>query len=263
MPTMGYPLDAFLLVDNNVVVSLYEFYCDAYKHRPFPEMIQLACHEVSAVFDKLRLFALGNKIFTTDCVQGEFLPERGTLSTYPGFVRKNCESLKAHLRGEIEAVRANLEEIHKLRAMRQAPSKFGIELKNLSDPDLSLVILALEMATRTNRRVYILTDEVDLRDFVSWMKSKPEVKAMCACPHQIDALHSMSYLDSAHRHCAFPTEQIYEMLSFLLLSQRERGGTLLDSTKGKMITYSLQSIYKAVRDSSAEKKRNAMGGAAV
>ena len=86
--TMGYPLEAFLVIDNNAIVSLCEFYCDSFKGRSFPEIIQLTCNEVSVVFDTLRRFALGNKVYTTDCVLAEFKPEFGVIRNYAGFSQR-------------------------------------------------------------------------------------------------------------------------------------------------------------------------------
>lgn len=259
MPNMGYPLDAYLVIDNNAVVGLCEFFCDTYKNLPFEKMVQSACQDVTTVFDKLRKYALGNKIFTTGCVQEEFKPERSVISSYPGFIQKYCERLKAHIHHEIEAVEVNMAFIARLRGMANAPTRFGSGLCRLSDQDLSLVILSLGIAGKFNQRVYILTDEEDLRSFVSWMRSRPEVKIMCDCPQNIQALHSLIYLDSAHRHCSFPTDMIFQLFSFLMLGQSSRN-LLFGTTKGEMITNTLRVIYDAINASKDAKQQHAQGG---
>ncbi|MGE5221436.1 MAG: hypothetical protein ACM3PY_03305 [Omnitrophica WOR_2 bacterium] len=258
MPNMGYPLDAYLVIDNNAVVALCEFFCDAYKSLPFEKMVQSACQEVTKVFDKLRKYALGNKIFTTGCVQQEFKPERGVISGYPGYIQKHCERLKAHVYHEIEVLEVNMSYIAKLRGMASTPKRFGSGLCRLSDQDLSLVLLALGITAKFNQRVYILTDEEDLRSFVSWMKFRSEIKTICAYPQNIEALHSLIYLDSAHRNCTFPTDMIYKLFSYLLMGQAGRN-MLFGTTKGEMITYTLRVIYDSIGASSEAKQQHVQG----
>ena len=43
MPGTGYPLEAYLIIDNNAIVALCEFYCDMHKHLPFPDMVNGVC----------------------------------------------------------------------------------------------------------------------------------------------------------------------------------------------------------------------------
>lgn len=259
MPVTGYPLDAYLVIDNNALVSLCEYFCETNKHLPFEEMVRSVCQEVTGVLDKLRGYAVGNKLFTTGCVQQEFKPECGAIADYPGYAPKHCESLKAHIHREIEILDINMSFIARLRSMGSAPSRFGAGLCRLSDQDLSLVVLALGLAGKFNRRVYILTDEEDLRSFVSWMRARPEVKAICANPLQVEAIHSLTYLDNVHRCCAFTTLFIFQLLAFQLMRHLRR--TMLQgTTKGEMITQTFQEMSDAVRASGKIKLVRAQGG---
>ncbi len=259
MPNIGYPLDAYLVIDNNALVSLCEFFCDANKHLPFEEMVHSTCQEVTAVFDKLRRYAVGNKLFTTGCVQQEFKPERGAISVYPGYAPKHCEHLKAHIRHEIEVLDVNMSSIAKLRGMGNAPTRFGPGLCRLSDQDLSLVVLALGIAGKFNQRVYILTDEEDLRSFVSWMRSRPEAKMICANPLKVEAIHSLAYLDNVHRCCAFTTIFIWQLLAFQSVRQISRK-ILQGTMKGEMISKTYQDLNDAIRASGKIKLQHAQGG---
>jgi hypothetical protein len=258
MPGTGYPLDAYLIIDNNAIVALCEFYCDMHKHLPFPDMVNGVCQEISNVITALRHFALGEKIFTTKCVQAEFKPERGVIASYNGFDQAQCNGLKSHIHNEIEALDVNMGIIPTLRSMQHAPSKFGSNLSRLSDEDLSLVILALGIANHRNERVYILTDEEDLRSFISWMKSRPEVMKICAHPRRVEGLHSMSYINSAHLQCSFSTEYIYRLFSYLSLNQMNR--TMLQgTTKGGLISNTYQRVYEEISASGRIKQRALRG----
>ena len=253
MPGSGYPLEAYLIIDNNVIVALCEFYCDMHKHLPFPDMVNAVCQEISNVITALRRFALGENIFTTKCVQAEFKPEYGVISGYNGFDQNHCNGLKSHVGGEIEALDVNMGAISKLRSMEHAPSRFGDGLSRISNEDLSLVILALGIANKFDERVYILTDEEDLRSFVSWMRCRPEAKQICAHPYQVEGLHSMSYINSAHLQCSFSTEFIYRLFGYLSLNQLNR--TMLRGTKkGELITTTYRKVYEEISASTAIKQ---------
>jgi len=258
MTDSSLPLDAYIIIDNNAVVGLCDFYCDRHQELPFPDMVQATCQEIASAFEGLRRFALDGKIFTTPCVHEEFKPEYSDLSARPDFDKKHCEALKTVVKTQIESLDINMAAIQKLRKMSHSPNKFGAELSRLSDPDLSLVILALGIIKEKNQRVYILTDEEDLRSFISWAKSRPKVKEMCPNSHQLEGLHSMIYMDNAHRHCAFTTVQIYEMLVHYQQSQLKRMA-LAGTTKFEMIEITYRQIKEAIRISGQIKKDNLAG----
>jgi len=84
------------------------------------------------------------------------------------------------------------------------------------------------------------------------MKSKKEIKEICANPHEVEALHSMTYLDSVHRNCAITSQRMNAMFGFQSLKQMNRtmlGGT----TKGEMITNTYRQIYQSIMESNAIK----------
>jgi hypothetical protein len=258
MTDSGLPLDAYLVVDNNAVVGLSEFYCDAHKELAFEAMIEASCQDIAKAFNALRRFAIGEKVFSTKCVCNEFKPEKSSIAERRDYDKKHCENLKANVNAEVEAVDVNMKAIEKLRCMCSTPKKFGEKLSRLSEEDLSLVILALGIINETNCRVYILTDEEDLRSYISWLKHKPEAKGICTNVHLLEGLHSMIYFDSAHRQCAFTTVQIYEMFVHHQQQQLKRM-VLAGTTKLEMIEYTYEEIKQAIRESGEIKKRNMAG----
>ena len=252
MPYSSYPLDAFLIIDNSALVNLCEYYFDTHIDLPFEDMVQAACLEISDCFAILRGFSFDGKIHTTPWVLDEFKPEHGELSEYSGFEYKLCEPLKIKIRDELEQSDINMRAVERLRTLRLAHPRFGDELSRLSNPDLSLVILAMEIAGKTNQRVYILTDDEDLRYFVTFLKHQPDVSSMCSHPDVLNGMHSFIYWDLIHRNCAITTDQIQSMLVFLSITHATR--SLLSGTmKGELVSETLKSIYYSVQESKAIK----------
>ncbi len=260
MTDLSLPLDAYVVIDNNAIVGLCDFHCDRHKELPFQDMIKNACTDIASAFDGLRRFALDDRIFTTACVHEEFKPENSDLSKRRDYDKIHCEALKTAVKGQVEPLDINMEAIQRLRKMSGAPKKLGDELSRLSDPDLSLVILALGIINEKKKRVYVLTDEEDLRLFISWAKTKPEIKEICPSSQLLEGLHSMIYMDSAHRHCAFATVQIYEMFAHYQQSQLKRMA-LAGTTKFGMIEVTYQQIKEAIRASGKIKQENLAGAA--
>lgn len=260
MQNTGYPLDAYVIVDNNAIASISECCCSTYQAKDFCDAVPLACKDIGEIFTSIRRFALGQKVFTTPCIRDEFKPEKGDLSKHQGFQLCHCENLKAHVLSQVEVLDVNMKAIDRIRGMSQTPKGWGQNLSGISDPDLSLFLLALGMVNKLDQRVYILTDEEKLRGFTSWGKTRPEVKEICAHSEKVEALHSLVYLDSVHRKCAISTDQIFQMFGFRTNQQMARtflGGT----TMGEMITETYRGIYQMIIASSNIKRD--MAGAAL
>jgi len=257
MSNAGYPLDAYVIIDNNAIVGICEFCCSKYRDQLFPDVIKPACENIEAIFNAIRRFSIANKVFTTPYIYAEFKPEKGELANHRGFAQSDCEKIKKEVLNQIEVVEANMKDIKRIRGMAQTPRGWGENLSGISDPDLSLFLLALGIANDLNQRVYILTDEEKLRGFTSWSRTRPEVKEICKHPDKIEALHSMVYLDSVHRKCAITTDQITQMFGYRTYQQLTRkmiGGT----TIGEMITITYGEIYQMINESSRIKQEKAM-----
>ena len=260
MQNTGYPLEAYVVFDNNAIVGICEFCCSIYKARPFSEAVTAACNDIEEILNAVRRFAIQNKVYTTPCILEEFKPENGELANHRGFQKCHCDLLKDHIRNQFECLDINMKAITRMRQMAQTPRRFGENLSGLSDQDLSLLILALGIADKVNERVYILSDEEKLRSFTSWSRTRPEIKEVCAHPEKVDALHSMAYLDSVHRHCAITTDQIYKMFGYRSLQQMTRT-MLAGTTMGEMITETYGGIYQMINESSIIKRE--IAGAVV
>lgn len=257
----GYPLEAVLIIDNNVLVSLCEFYCDENKSLNFNKLVAKTCEDISSDFYILKRFAHNELIYTTPLVHDEFKPERGIIATFPGYSEEQCCYLKEHVKGEVEVLDIKSGSIDILRNFEHTPRRFGENLTRISNPDLSLAILALGLARKINSRVYVLTDEEDLRFFISWMRTRPEAKRLCPNVHLIESLHSIAYFDSVHRECFFTTEYILQRQNHLLIRHLSRE-MLKGTSKGQMIAQTMKSQYDSIQKS-GEFKRQRAGGIEV
>ena len=85
---------------------------------------------------------------------------------------------------------------------------------------------------------------------------------MCGCPNQVEAIHSLIYMDSAHRYCTFPTDYIFGIFSYLSMNQMSRA-MLFGTKKGEMITQTYREIYDAINASKEAKRQHALGGASL
>jgi hypothetical protein len=253
MPNSGFPLDAYVIFDNNAIVGICEFCCSTYKDKPFYEAVTVACHDIEKILNAIRRFSIQNKVYTTPCILEEFKPENGELANHRGFQNCHCDLLKTHIRNQFECLDINMKSIDQIRQMAHTPRRFGENLSGLSDQDLSLFILALGIAGKLNERVYILSDEEKLRGFTSWSKTRPEIRKVCVHPEKVEALHSMVYLDSVHRHCAITTDQIYKMFGYRSLQQMTRT-MLAGTTMGEMVTETYGGIYQMINESSIIKR---------
>ena len=245
----GYPMDSFVIIDNNVIVSICDFCFNAYKSKNFSEVIQDACNDMEEIFNAIKRFSMNQQIYTTPCVMDEFKPENGSLSKHSGFKQLHCEALKRFILSQIECLEVNLGRIQRLRRMNQSPGRLGENLSRLSDQDLSLAILALGIAHKFNNLVYVLIDDEDLRYFISWMRSKSEIKEICDHPDKIEALHSLTYLDTVHRNCGISSQKMNEIFGFQTVKQLGRQ-MLNGTTKGEMISSTYDSLYQAMIKSS-------------
>jgi hypothetical protein len=258
MPNPGFPLDAYIVIDTNAIVGISEYCCSKYTGLVISELIENTSIEIDQMFSAIKRFAIKNRVFTTDCVLEEYKPENGYLKSYEGLQKCHCDHLKGKIQDHIEALKINMNSINLIRQMDKKPSRFGENLSGLSDPDLSLLVLALGIAKNFNERVYIISDEEKLRAFTSWSKSKSEIKELCPCSEKIEALHSMVYLDSVHRHCAITSQQINEIYNFYTLQQLKRK-FLNQTTMGEMITDTYERIYHLINESSKIKLSMARG----
>lgn len=161
-------LRASLVVDNNLLVNLSEFFCErraqGIRARAFCEKYQAWILEIISTVQQ---FTPNGCIYCTQCVADEFNPHAGRLNNQiaNGLGHNDREQLGSYVRSLLQCVKSKQVVVDMLKTLPQAPRRL-IGPGGLSDQDLSLLGLALDLAADNRQfvdgspRVYILTSDL-------------------------------------------------------------------------------------------------------
>jgi hypothetical protein len=247
MPASGPSLQSFLVVDNSLLVMLCEYFC---KHRAArlsgARLIQAVRTWIAEQLDILKQFAPDGCVHCTDLVAAEFNPRAGCLSRMRGITPSNCRTLEHHVHALLNCRPVATEDVVKLRGLPAAPRRL-VGSTGLSDSDLSLVVLALQLAANGGP-VYILTNDQDLLSFIAWVRPKPEVRTLWGNPFLVEGLQSLTYLELIHRDCRITTEEMADLLKFAMIEHYART-ELAGTNKGTWIMQQFLEIQDAIRES--------------
>lgn len=249
MAGSGISLQAYLVIDNCVLVMLHEYFCERQGRRhPPARLIPAIAQWMSGQLDLLQQFALDGQVYCTDCVADEFYPGAGRLSQVRGIGPRECRALAGDICALLHQASVGSHEIGFLRNLPAAPRKL-VGPSGLSDNDLSLVALGLQLTTHGNP-VYVLTNDQDLLSFVSWLRSKPEARQRWGNVGSLQGLQSLTYFELIHRDCKIQTEQMEDLLNFHMIEHFNRA-ELAGTTKGNSILLQLiearNSLTQSVR----------------
>jgi hypothetical protein len=240
MSTSGVSLQAYLVVDNCVLVMLQEYCCERHMRRlPAAKLIPTICQWIADQLDTLKQFTPDNRVHCTDCVAGEFNPRAGRLSQLHGVGHREYTTLTNHVCSLLHQTTVDPRNVAHLRNLPAAPRKL-VGPTGLSDRDLSLVVLALQL-TAHGEPVYVLTNDQDLLSFITWLRPKPEVRNQWRDVRLLQGLQSLTYLELIHRDCRIHTEQMKDLLLFAL-SEHYAREDMAGTEKGRYIFRQLLEI---------------------
>ncbi len=247
MPTSRIPLQAHLVVDNCVLVMLNEYFCERQAMRLGPaRLIPSLTQWMTDQLDILKQFTPDGLVHCTDCVAGEFHPGAGRLSRVRGIGRPECRALANSVCSNLRQTGVGMHEVAFLRGLPAAPRKL-VGAGGLSDNDLSLVILGLQL-TAHNCPVYVLTNDQDLLSFITWLRSKPEVRNQWGNARLLQGLQSLTYLELIHRDCGIQTEQMEGLINFYMIEHYNRKD-LAGTVKGNSIFLQLINVHNSLTES--------------
>lgn len=228
MAMPGVTLQAYLVVDNCMLVMLQDYFCDRYAARlGAGKLIPALVDWFADQFNTLRQFTPDALLHCTDCVAGEFRPGAGRLSQVRGVGPHDCKALTRKVCDLLHQTSVAPAEISALRGLPAAPRKL-VGVGGLSDSDLSLVVLALGLVA-DGSRVYVLTNDQDLLSFISWLRSQREARERWRNAAAVQGLQSLSYLELVHRDCKIRTEHMEDLINFFMVdhyNRRELAGTI-------------------------------------
>jgi hypothetical protein len=263
MAVIGFPLQAYLVVDNSVLVMLNDFCCDQWGAKVPPGQLPARIGDwMCKRLDVLRQFALDGSIHCTDGVANEFIPGAGRMGELRGIRRGDCTWLANQIRAMLEQSSVAADDIAFLRNLPGAPRDL-VRQDRLSDHDLSLIVLGARLS-RAGGPVYVLSNDKDLLHFISWLRPTREARACWPCINLLQGLMGLSYLESVHRNCKIRSEEMESLIGFSFREHYERTN-LAGTSKGRSILMDLLAVNGSFMKSVAIKNsvgfQPALGGA--
>lgn len=230
----------YLIIDNCVLVMLNECFCDHHASQlPLQQVIPVVEEWIIKFLETLRKFTLDGFLHSTTCVADEFRPQAGRLAQRRGVSQNDFNRLHNRVCACLHNTLADIPRSRSLRGLPQAPKSL-IGPGRLSDNDLSLIDLGLQL-TAHRQPVYILSNDQDLIDFVSWLRTKKAFFQEPIRPALLQAWRSLTYFELVHRSCNIQTEPMRELLHFALRDHYARVD-LVGTAKGHSIFQSLVDI---------------------
>lgn len=259
MAVPGIALEAHLVMDNSLLVTLVEYFLERIA-RGIPS-VQLTARTQNWMTDQLAMLAKytpDGKIHCPEGVAQEFKPRAGRMGSIPGVRPQDCDAVGRHVRGLLCCSCVPPDTVRFLRQLPRAPTRL-VGPRGLSDNDLALVVQGLEL-TGANQAVYILSGDQDLLDFASWTRIQGSVTGRWPAARQLTALPGMLYLEAVHRNCQIATEIMSDLVNFALAKHFQRTD-IIHSQKGNSILQTLLEVNASLVQS-AGIKQAFRGGAA-
>jgi len=240
MSDLELPLEGYMVLDNSGMVMLCEYCCDRWSGRQLPDqLISTTIQFITDMLKQVQYFTPDGRVYCTDCVVGEFKPEAGRLHQVRGATRAHCQRLQREVCAMLHQACVEPGEIEFVRSLPNAPKKL-VGPTGLSDNDFSLVALGAQLAARGNR-VYVLSNDQDLGDFITWMRTQAAARAHWAGVGMLQGLMALTYLEMVHRTCRIETDLMHDLIQFALADHYQRA-PLVGTPKGISITQRLLEV---------------------
>ena len=238
MPVSKIGRPSHIIIDNSVLSMLTECHCAEHVGKPARELLDLTQAWIIDYLSKLRTTAIEGKLHTTDLVCNEYKPEKGHLGTQ-GLPRLVIQSMVQCISSEFKLMTVDASAITTLRDLPGANKRLVHTQNGLSDNDLSLVQLGLEM-TRHGNPVVILSNDQDLIDFTTWVKTQTSLRVNDQDPRLLEVETGLGYLELIHRSCLIPSDQMNQMINYVIRTtvsrmERQPDGTQLNPQKAMKI----------------------------
>ncbi len=241
MPGSIEHLQAYLVVDNCFLVMLTDCFCNQFAARCNQSRVAAEAEQwIDHIFEIVRRFALDGNMHCSIGVANEFIPHTGQMANLRGVQRNDLNHVQAHVRSNLHQVSVDIPTTQVLRTLPTAPRQL-IGAGGLSDNDLSLVKLALEM-TKTGSPVFILSNDQSLLDFITWVRIQKQHFQAPVTPNLIQGWRCLTYLELVHRSCNIPSDLMKELIEYALVDHYNRK-EMAGSQKGNIIFQQLMQVY--------------------
>lgn len=223
---------AYLIIDNSVLCLLTECFCSEHAtHYPGANLVQQLQADLEHNLTTLKEFALDGQLYCTPEVMAEYIPAAGRLGAQRGVTREHIGTMVNQVKAHLVEQRVSIEDAANMRNLPAAPKKLVNPVEGLKDNDLSLVLLGLEL-TQHGQPVNVLSNDQDLLDFTTWIRTKTEVRTGNRAPLLLQGVRGLTFLELVHRSCLISTEKMNQILKF---SMQDTFTRLAGTEKGKRI----------------------------
>lgn len=245
MPVTTIERPSCLIIDNSVLSMLTDWYCALDIGVSSAQLINQAHQWLSEQLGILRATAVENVVHTTDLVSAEYKPEKGYLGSR-GLPANQIATMANSIRSQIKVLAIDVNTVQALRLLPGANRRLVNPREGLSDCDLSLVTLGLNL-TQHNQPVVILSNDQDLLDFVSWVRTQKSLRVNPTNPLLLEGETGLGYMELIHRNCQIPSIQMGQMINFIINNtvsrmQQTADGTQLNPQKAMKIVRNATTI---------------------
>ena len=247
MPIPTLTNKAYLVIDNCVLSMLTDCYCDSRSDLSGAHLLRETQQWLLEQLNILISFTNDNLLHTTQSVSLEYLPQNGILGTRR-VDTQGIRGLVNQVRGRFELLEAGSDTVRYLRELPNAPKRLINPTTGLSEADLSLVHLGLHL-TRHGSKVVILSNDQDLLQFASWVRTQISLRKNPINPLQMDGLSCLVYLDLIHRSCEITSDQMSQFIAYMIKEtgrrMAENNAMALHPQKGARILEQIAQIQQA------------------
>lgn len=229
MPITTIERPSHLIVDNSVLSMLTDCYCTSNVGIPAAQLLNQAHQWLSDQLANLRATAIKNVLHTSDLVSAEYKPEKGYLGSR-GLPANQIAAMANGVRGQIRVLTVDNNAVQTLRSLPGVNKRFANPKEGLSDCDLSLVQLGLHL-TQQNQPVVILSNDQDLLDFVSWIRTQKSLRIDPVNPLLLESETGLGYMELIHRGCQISSTQMNQMINFTINTTVSRMQQVADGTQ--------------------------------
>lgn len=219
MPVKELTEKTYLVMDNSVLSMLTEWYCGEARGLGSDALLNEVQRWLLEQIAMLQSFAVDNLLHTSTAVSEEYKPwhEDGSLRKR-GVESRKIQMMASAIRGRfaVQSVDAG-----NLTALRTLPGVNTNLAKKLTDQDLSLIRVALAL-TIFGQKVYILTNDQDLLQFISWVRTQVTLRSPTVNPLLLEGLSGLTFIDLVHRECSISSDQMLKMIGFVINDTNER-----------------------------------------
>jgi hypothetical protein len=253
MPGSVEGLRAYLIVDNCFLVMLTDCFCNRFAARCNQSRLATEAEQwIDQILEILQRFALDGNMHCPIGVANEFIPHTGQMANLRGIQRNDLNHVQAHVRANLHQVPVDLPGAQSLRTLPTAPRQL-VGSGGLSDNDLSLVKLALDMTT-TGLPVFVLSNDQSLLDFITWIRIQKQHFQAPITPNLIQGWRCLTYLELVHRSCNITSDLMKELIEFALVDHYNRK-EIAGSQKGNVIFQQLMQVYGNFNQSVVKKQQ--------